>query len=112
MGGAGFEGQLWVGMGEAGAGQRRMSPRPSLTPLFLLPHSGFPLPSRAVGEAVRPRFDQIAPLCGPRTQSQSRIQSQRTAPEVAAGQCRGSEPCCPRAPSSALSKAASCWPSR
>lgn len=111
MGGAGFEGQLWVGMGDVGAGQWRMSPGPSLTQLFLLPHSGFPLPSRAVGETVRPRLDQIAPLCGPGTQSQSPTRSPRMAPEVA-GQCRGSEPCCPHAPSSALLKAASCWPSR
>lgn len=76
-GGAGSEGQLWVEMSwgrieSGGGGAAEDESQPSLTPLFLLPHSGFPLPSRTLGEAVRPELDKERRYVAPRRGSGAR----------------------------------------
>lgn len=103
------------GRGGAGGGARRgMRPCAELaSPLSPSAQPGFPLPSRAQGvrEPDRALSVQPPPPCGPQTRTPSRTPSPPAAPHPARVS-RGCAPSCPRAPSSARSKAASCWPSR
>lgn len=99
------------GAGRGGAGRRGMRPAPRQSGLFLLPCGlGFRFPP---GRGVRGSEADSRPLpppaCGPQTRTRT------PSPPAAPGPARpspGSAPSCRRAPSSARSKAASCWRSR
>lgn len=94
--------------GRGGAG-RDEPPAPNWSGSILLPHSqGFRFPPvrRVRGSEAEPR--PLPPPCGPQTRSPTQTASLPAAPSPTRP-FPGSAPSCRRAPSSARSKAASCW---